>query len=197
MLRLNVQVEKVNGYLLLDLILDIVIDVLPPCRYRWVYIRQSTPLTIQRLPKPASEFSYVTASTSFTSTIDSHVLTHRSFIYVIKVICSSCDIIAIGNTSYGYELIWSQLSTNSFTSPRASESALSYTHRVRNSLTILANDKILNVTPVYWSQTYSDLQRSTFAIYSTEGIPHHSRPTNPMSYLPRYRKYGRNKGWIV
>ena len=40
-----------------------------------IYIRQSTPLTILRLAKPALEFSYVTAFSSFASTIDSRVLT--------------------------------------------------------------------------------------------------------------------------
>jgi hypothetical protein len=89
---------------------------------------------------------------SLPSTIDGQVLTLRSISYVIKVICSYCDTIAIGDTLYEYELIWSQLSTNSFGSPRASESALSYNHRVRNGLMIVANNWTLNLTSLYWSQ---------------------------------------------
>jgi hypothetical protein len=44
-----------------------------------------------------------------------------------------------------YEHIGSQLSTNRFVSPRASESALSYTHRVRNGLMIAANARTLRL----------------------------------------------------
>ena len=63
-----------------------------------IYIRLSTPLTILRLPKPASEFTYVTAVSSLPFTIDNRVLTLRSVNYVIKVICLYCDTIAIGDT---------------------------------------------------------------------------------------------------
>ena len=137
-----------------------------------IYIRRSTPLTILRLPKPISECTYVPAFSSFASTIDSWVLTPESTNYVIKVLWSYCDTIAIGDTSYRYELIRSQLSTNRFVSPRASESALSYTHRVCIGLMIAANDWTLNLTTLYWSQIYSNLQLSCFAIYRTESIPH-------------------------
>jgi len=130
-----------------------------------IYIRRSTPLTILRLPKPVLEFSFTTAFVIFPSTIDGRVLTPRSANYVIKVISSYCDTIAIGDISYCYELIRSQLSTNRFVSPRASESALSYTHRVRNGLMIAANDRTLHLTMLYWSQIYSILQLSCFAIY--------------------------------
>jgi hypothetical protein len=51
----------------------------------------------------------------------------------MKVTCSYCNTIAIGDTSYEYKLMWSQISTNRFLSRRASESALPYTHQVRNS----------------------------------------------------------------
>ena len=128
-----------------------------------IYIRRSTPLTILRLPKPISEFTYVTAFSSFASTIDGWVLTPESTNYVIKVLWSCCDTIAIGDTSYRYELIRSQLSTNRFVSPRASESALSYTHRVCIGLMIAANDWTLNLTTLYWSQIYSILQLSSSA----------------------------------
>jgi hypothetical protein len=125
-----------------------------------IYIRRSTPLTILRLPKPISEFSFVTASVILASTIDGQVLPPRSINYVIKVMSSYCDTIAIGNIAYCYKLIRSQLSTNRFVSPRASESALSYTHLVRNCLMIAANDRTLNLTTLYSSQIYSILQRS-------------------------------------
>jgi len=74
---------------------------------------------------PVSEFTYVTAWSFLPSTIDGGVLTLMSINYVIKVMSSYCDTIAIGDTSDEYELIWSQLSPNKFVSPRASESALS------------------------------------------------------------------------
>jgi len=162
-----------------------------------IYIRWSTPLTILRLPKPVLEFTYVTPSSSLPSTIDGWVLTPMSINYVIKVMSSYCDTIAIGDTSYRYELIWSQLSTNRLMSPRASESALSYTHRVRNRLMIAANNRTLNLTMLYWSQIYRILQLSWFAIHWTESIPHHSGHMNPRSQLPRPRKCGWTKGWYV
>ena len=146
-----------------------------------MYIRLSTPLIILGLPKPVSEFTYVTASSSFTSTIDGQVLTPKSTNYVIKVVCLYWDTIAIGNTSFRYELIWSQLSTNGFVSPRASESALSYTHRVHNGLMMAANYRTLYLTTLYWSQIYIILQLSCFAIYWMESIPHHSGHINPKS----------------
>jgi len=162
-----------------------------------IYIRRSTPLTILRLPKPVPEFTYVTALSSFPSTIDGRVLTAMSINYVIKITSSYCDTIAIGDTSYESELIWSQLSTNRFLSPRASESALSYTHRVCNGLMIAANDRTLNLTTLYWSQIYSFLQLSWFAIHWTESIPRHSGRMNPTSHLPRSRNCGRTKGGFV
>jgi len=172
-------------------------DILPPCWYRWLYIGWSTPLTIVRLRKPTSEFSYITASSSFASTIDSWDLTPRSINYVIKVMCSYCDTIAIGDNSNGYELIWCQLSKNRFVSPRASESALWYTHRVHNGLTIAANDRTLNLTIHYWSQIYSDLQQSSFAIYQTESILRHLGRMNRKSYSPKHRECGQTKGWFI
>jgi len=161
-----------------------------------IYIRRFTPLTILRLPMPVLAFTYVTASSSLPCTIGSRVLTPMSIIYVIKVISSYCDTIAIGDTSYEYEPIWSQLSTN-ILSPWASESALSYTHRVCNSLMIVANDRTLNLTMLYWSQIYSILQMSCFAIYWTESIPRHPGHMNPSSHLPRQRMGGQTKGWFV
>jgi len=140
---------------------------------------------------------YITALSSLPSTIDNRVLTPRSINYVIKVICLYCDTIAIGDTSYEYELIQSQLSTNRFVSPRASESALTYTHRVHIGLMIVANDRTLNLTMLYWRQIYSTLQLSCFAIYRTESIPCHSGHMNPRSHLPRPRKCGRTKGRFV
>ena len=110
--------------------------------------------------------------------------------------CSYSDSIAIGNTSYGYELIQSQLSTNRFVSPRAGESALSYTHWVHNGLMIPANDRSLNWTTLYWSQIYSYLQLSCFAIYQMESIPRRSAHMSPRSWLPRPRTCGRTRGWF-
>jgi len=161
-----------------------------------IYIRWSTPFTILRLPKPVSEFAYLTAFKSMPSTIDGQVLTPMSINYVIKVMSSYCDTIANGDTSYGYELIWSRWSTNKFVSPRAHESALSYTHRVRNGSLIAANNRTINLTTLYWSQIYSILQLSWFAIYWAESIPRHSGHMNPRSHLPRPRKFGRTKGWF-
>jgi len=139
-----------------------------------INIRLSTPLTILRLPKFISEFTYVTASSSLPSTIDDWVVTPRSTNYVMKIMSSYCNEIAIGNSSYEYELIWYQLSTHRFLPPRASESALSYTHRVRNGLKIPANDRTLTLTKLYWSKMYSILQLSWSAIFWMESIPHHS-----------------------
>jgi hypothetical protein len=73
-------------------------------------------------------------------TIDNRVLSPRNMYYNIKVISSYCDTMTIDDTSYRYELIGSQLSTNRFMSLRASESALSITHWVQSGLTIVAND---------------------------------------------------------
>jgi hypothetical protein len=110
-----------------------------------IYIRQSRPLAMLRLLKPASEFTYVTTLSSLPSTMDSQVLTPRSIQYFIKVICSYCDTIAIGNTLFESHLVWSQSSTNRCVSPRGSESALSNTHRVRNSFMIAASNRTLNL----------------------------------------------------
>ena len=162
-----------------------------------IYIRQSTPLTILGLPKPASEFTYVTATTFLPPTIDGRVLTAMSINYVIKVQSSYCDTIAIGDTLYRFELRWSQSSTNRFLSPKASESTLSHTHRVCNSLMIAANDRTHNLTMLYWSQMYSILQLSWFPIYWTESIPRHSGHINPKYYFPWPRRCGWNESWFV
>ena len=162
-----------------------------------IYIRRSTLLTILTLPKLVSEFTFVTASSSLPSTVDGQVLTPLSINYVIKVMSSYCNTIVIGDTSYRYKLIWSQLSINRFVSPRARESALSYTHQVSNGLIIVVNDRTLNLTTLYWSQMYSILQLSCFAIYWAESIPCHSGHMNPKSYVLRPRRCGRSKGWLV
>jgi len=162
-----------------------------------LYILRSTPLTILRLPKPVSEFTYGTAFSSLPSTIDGRVLTPMSINHVIKVMSSYYDNIAIGDTSYEYEVIWSQLLTNRFMSSRASGSSLSYTHWVRIGFMIAANARTLNLSSLYWSQIYSILQLSWFAIYWTENIPRHSGHLNPMSHFTRPRKCGRTKGWFV
>lgn len=73
-----------------------------------IYIRQSSLLTIPRLQKPASELTYLTASSSFVSTIETRVLTPRSTNYVIMVSCSYCDRIAIGDILYRYGFIRNQ-----------------------------------------------------------------------------------------
>ena len=70
----------------------------------------------------------------------------------------------------------------------AKESALSYTHEVRNGLMIEANDRTINSTMLYWSQIYSILQVSCFAIYWTDSIPHHSGHMNRKSHLPQTKK---------
>jgi len=163
-----------------------------------IYIRRFTPLTILRLPKPVSEFTYVTAFSSLPSTIDGRVLTPMRINYVIQLKRSYCDTITIGNTSCDYELVWSQLSTNRFMSPKAGESALSYTHRVRNCVMIAANDRTPNLTMLYWSQIYSILQLSCFAIYWTESIPRHAEHMkSPRSHLPRPKKCSWTKGWFI
>jgi len=99
------------------------------------------------------------------STVDRRVQTLRSINYVITVFSSEWDNIAIGDILSKYELIRSQLSTNRFVSPRGGDSALSYSHRVRNDFMIAANDKTLNLTTLNWSHIYSILQLSCFAIY--------------------------------
>jgi len=104
----------------------------------------------------------------------------RSINYVIKAMWSYCDTIAIGDTSYRHELIRSPLSTNRFVSPRSSESALSYTHRKHNGVTIASNDRTLNLTTLHWRHIYINLQLSSFAIYQMESIPRHS---GPMSWV--------------
>jgi hypothetical protein len=91
-----------------------------------IYIRRSTFFTILGLSKSILEFTYVTASLSLPFTIDSQVLTPHSINNVIKIMYSYCDTIVSGDRLYRYELIWSQLATNRFMSPRASVSALSH-----------------------------------------------------------------------
>jgi hypothetical protein len=49
--------------------------------------------------KTVSVFTYVTASSSFCSTIGRWVLTSRSTNYVIKVMSLDCDTMSIGDTS--------------------------------------------------------------------------------------------------
>jgi len=153
-----------------------------------IFIRRSRPSTMLRLPKSVSELTYVMALSSLPLNIDGQVLTPMSINYVIKVMISYCDTIAIGDTSYRYELIWRQLSTNRFVSPRASESALSYTHQVRNGLMIAANDRTLNLTILYWSQMYCILQLSCFARYWTESNLCHSGDMNCKSHLSQTKK---------
>jgi hypothetical protein len=121
---------------------------------------------------------------AFASIIDGRVLTPMCTNYIIKIMSSYWDTIAIGDILYRYELIQSQLSTNRFASARASESALSYTHWVRNGLMIVANDWTLNLTTFYWSQIYSILQLNCFAIYRTESNPRHSGHMNRKSHSP-------------
>jgi len=150
-----------------------------------IYIRRFTPLTILGLSKPISEFTFITASSSLPPTIDRPVLTPMSINYVMKIMSSYCDTIAIGDTSYRYKLIWCQLSTNRFVSPRASESALAYTHRVYNGSMIAANDRTLNLTMLYWSQIYSILQLSCIAVYWTESIPRLSGQINRKPRSPQ------------
>ena len=111
-----------------------------------------------------------------------------SSFYIIKVTHSYCDTIAIGDISYRQELIWSQSSTYRFKSPWASESALLYTHRVRNCLMIAANNRTLNLTTPYWSQISSILQLSYFAIYQMERITRHSGHMNRKAHSPQAQK---------
>jgi len=131
---------------------------------------------------------YVTTSSSLPSTIDRWVLTPRSINYINKVTCSSCNAIAIGDTLYTYELIRTQLPTNRFMSPAASESALSYNPWVRNHLTIVAKDRSVHLTMLYWSQIFSNLQLSWFAIYGMESIPCHLGYINRKSHSPQIHK---------
>jgi hypothetical protein len=73
-------------------------------------------------------------------------------------------------------------------SPRASESALTCMHWVHSHSMIAANDRTLNLTKLYWSQIYSILQRSCFAMYWTESIPHHWGHMNCESLSPQTKK---------
>jgi hypothetical protein len=100
----------------------------------------------------------VIAWSSLPTSFDRPVWTSRSINNIIKVLCSYCDTIAIGNTLYWYELIWCQFSTNRFMSARAGESMLAKNHRVYNSPTTAANDRSLNMTMLYWSQIFIYLQ---------------------------------------
>ena len=154
-------------------------------------------LHILRLSKPVSEVTCITASSSLTSIMDSGVRTPMSMNYIIKVIRWYCNTIAIGDISYRYLLIWSQFSTNRFMTPRASESGLSYTHRVCNGLMIAAPDRTLNLTMLDWSQIYSILPLGHIAIYGTESIPRNTQHMNWRSDLPRLRKCGWTKGWFL
>jgi hypothetical protein len=95
---------------------------------------------------------------------------------------------AIGDTSYEYELIWSELLTNRVVSRRASDSALSYSHRVRNGLMIAAKDRTLNLTTLNWSQIYSILQLNCSAIYWMKSIPCHSGHLNHKSDSPQIKQ---------
>ena len=162
-----------------------------------IYVRQSAHITILRLPNLVSEFTCVTALSSLPSTIDGRVLTPGNITYIIKVTSSYCDTIAIGDTLQSYKPIWSQLSTNRFVSPRASESAHSYTHRVCIGSSIAANYRTLNLTTLYGSQIFSIRQLSRFAIYCTE----HSAPLRSYEskdlFLPGPRMCGGTNGWFV
>ena len=131
------------------------------------------------------------------SNIHSWVPIVKRMICAIEVISLYCYTIAIIDSSYEYELIWSQLPTNSFLSPRACESGLSYAKPVHNGLLIAAMNRTLNLLTLYWSQIYSILQLSCFAIYQMESILHHSGLLNPKSYLPWPRSCVCNKGWFV
>ena len=162
-----------------------------------IHIRWSKPLTMLTLPKPILEFSYITASIFFPATIDRPDLSPKSINYVIKVMHLYCDTISIGNTLYRYELIWSWLSTTRSMSSWARESTFSYTHKVCNGLTIAANYRSLNLTTLYWSEIYSNLPLSCFAIHWMESILCHSAHMNHMSYLAQPRRCGWNKGGFV
>jgi len=162
-----------------------------------IYIRRSTPSTILTIPKPVSEFTYVTFSSSLTSTIHSPVPTHSSTNHVIKEMCRYCDTFALGHTMYRYELIRSQLSTNISMSPRASEGGLSYTHWVCYGLTIAANNRFLNLTTLYWSLIYSNLQLCYFGIYWMESMLCHSGHINPKPDSPSPKSCSWNTGSFV
>jgi hypothetical protein len=108
--------------------------------------------------------------------------------YIIKIICLKCNIIAICDTLYEYELIRSQLWTSRFLSPSASESAHRYTHRVSNCFIIAANARTGNFTMLYLSQMYSILQLRCFAINWTESILHHLGHKNRESHSPQTKK---------
>jgi len=201
MLRLNLQVEKVNRYPLINLNDDWMFKRMLSMSFLHVSsadIYQTIhTLDNRTTAKPILEFTYITASSPFASTNDSRVLTPKSTFYVIQVMCSYCDTIAISDILYEFELFWSQLSMDGFMSPRASESAPSYTHRVRDGLMIAANNRTINLTMLYWSQIYSILQLIYCAIYRTENIPCHSGPMIPTSHLPRPRLCGWTKGWFI
>jgi len=110
--------------------------------------------------------------------------------------CQLWDSITISDSSYRYELIWSQLSSNRFVSPRAGDSAITYTPRVRNGLMIAANNRTLNLSMLHWSQIYSVLQLSYFAICQIESIPCCSGNMNRKAHLPQALKMWLKQGLI-
>jgi len=105
------------------------------------YIRWSKTLTIVREPKLVSEITLLTASWPLPVTIDGRDVTPSRINHVNRVIFSYCGTLANDNTLNQYEFISSQLSAIRFVSPRASETAQSYTHWVHDSVTITANDR--------------------------------------------------------
>jgi hypothetical protein len=132
--------------------------------------------------------TYITASSSLTSTSDSRVLTPRSIMYVMKGMCWVCDLMGIGDTSYRYEFMWCQLSTNWFVSPRASENTLWCTQWIHSGFTIAAYDRSLNLTALNWSHIYGYLQLSCFAIYQMDSIPYHLGHNNHTFSSPQTHK---------
>ena len=107
------------------------------------YIRWSKTWTIVRQQKLVSEITILTASSSLPITIDGRVVSPSRINHVNRVIFVYCDTLANGNTLNQYQFISSQLSTIRFLSPRASETAIPYTHWVHNSVTITAKDRFL------------------------------------------------------
>jgi len=159
-----------------------------------IHIWRFTPWSILRLQKPVSEFTYIAASSSLSSTIGCRVLTPRRINYIIQQMFLNCDTIAIGYTSYRHKVIWSQIWMNRFMSPRASESALSYTHRLWNCLTVPAYNRSLNMTILYWTKIYRYLRLSCCTIYWMESIPCRLGYMNLKSCSPQtdkvWSKYG-------
>jgi hypothetical protein len=111
--------------------------------------------------------------------------------YIIKVMSSYCDTIAIGDTLYRYQLIGSQLSTNRFVSPGASESALLYTHQVRNRLMIATNNRTLNF---YYALLEPNIQYSVTKLFCH--ISHGEYPV-PLRTDKLYVPFARDQKGVV